>query len=275
MNPPVTAPAGAARTALVYLYGIVPAEAAEPPDDLRGVEDSPVRLVRLGSLAAVVGDVPAEVYTEERLNERLGDVEWVGQRGLAHERVLTWFVDRGPLVPLSLFSLHRDDARVRERLEERSATVEQALQRVTGRREWGIKIWRDEQRLRAHLEERSEPVRALGREMASAPEGKRYLLSRKRETLEREEIRRLSAVTAQQAMQTLREVADDGVALPIPPGAGNGGSRTIVLHAAFLVAQTSLARFEEAVRTLAARDTEDGFDWEFTGPWPAYHFTSL
>jgi hypothetical protein len=272
-----TARAAARRSgsSLVYLYGVVPAAAPEPDAQVRGIEGASVRLVRNGSLAAIVSDAPADVYEEQRLNERLSDVEWVGERGLAHERVLTWFVDRAPVVPLTLFSLHRDDARVAERLAEHAASLERALQRVTGRREWGIKIWRDDARARARLEQRSEPLRALGNEMAAAREGTRYLLARKRDALEREELRRASADAGSQALETLRAVADDGASLPLPPGAAGTGGRTLVLHAAFLVSQDALAPFQETVRSLAARQAADGFEWEFTGPWPAYHFSSL
>src|SRR5690606_33688413 len=97
---------------LVYLYGIVPAEAPDPPDDLVGLEGAPVAVLRTGSVAGVVSEVPEEVYSDDALNSRLDDLAWVGERGLAHERVLDWFAERGPVIPLSLFSLHADRDRV-------------------------------------------------------------------------------------------------------------------------------------------------------------------
>ncbi|HET7584455.1 MAG TPA: GvpL/GvpF family gas vesicle protein [Gemmatimonadaceae bacterium] len=262
------------RGTLVYLYGVAPGDAPDPAADLRGVDGGAVRLVRAGALAGIVGDVPSSEYAEDRLNERLRDLDWVGERGVAHERVLTWYADRGPVVPLSLFSLHTDDARVRERMAERAGPLAATLQRVAGRREWGIKVWRDDARLRAQLETQSDALRALTAEIRAASEGRRYLLARKRDTLEREEMRRISAAAAREALDVIGAAAEQTATIPIPPGASGTAARTLVLHAAFLVPQQDYTRFESAVRTLGAAQAERGFDWEFTGPWPPYHFTT-
>lgn len=257
---------------LAYLYGIVPATAPDPdPAELRGIEDGPVRLVRVDSVAGIVSDVPAAEFGESVLDARLADVEWVGLRGLAHERVLTWFEDRGAVVPLAPFSLHAGDARVAERLAAQHDRLRGELARLAGRREWGVKIWRDERRFAERVDAISEPLRALAEEAAAATPGRRFLLAKKRDALRAEEGRRVSAELVQGALAQLRSHAVEGKALPIPavPGARE---RTLLLHGVFFVAAEQFEAFQRDVQELAARTQGDGFEWEFTGPWPPYHF---
>ncbi len=258
---------------LLYLYGVVPADSPAPTSDLRGLDGGHVSVLPVDDFAAVVSEVPLRGYDEAMLDARMSDVQWVGERGLAHERVLTWFVDRGPVVPFTPFSLHRSEDAVSERIRERAELLRDALARVRGRREWGVKLWRDEERFAQRLDTESPPLRELSAEMEHASEGRRFLLAKKRDALRGDEARRLAHETARSVFQSLAESAVDSKALQLPPPVGRG-VRTLVLHAAFLVGDDAYAAFAQEVQQLAARYTPMGFDWEFTGPWPPYHFTS-
>lgn len=255
---------------LTYLYGVVPADAPHPTG-LCGLEGGAVRLVRVGDVAGVVSDVPADAYAEAVLDARLADVAWVGERGLAHEQVLTWFADRGPVVPLAPFSLHAGDERVAERLAGQHDRLRDELVRLRGRREWGVKIWRDERRFAERVDALSAPLRALAAEAQAAAPGRRFLIAKKRDALRADEGRRVSAELVQGALARLRATAEEGKALPLPAAPG-ARERTLLLHGAFLVADDRFAAFQQDVQALAAGTQGDGFEWEFTGPWPPYHF---
>lgn len=259
---------------LIYLYGIVPEDAPEPPAALLGLEDGSVWLLRAAGLAAVIGGVPEAVYGEEALNPRLQDLAWVGERGLAHERVLTWFADRVPVVPLSPFSLHEDEERVRARLEEESLLLQDTLARLKGRQEWGVKLWRQDGKLAAHLEELSPRLRALAAELESAAPGRRFLLAKKRDSLRGEELRSVGKEAAHEVYGILEECAERSALLPVAGGAGGAGERALVLHAAFLVREEEFPAFQRRLSEAALRYTALGFEIEFTGPWPPYHFVS-
>ena len=256
---------------LTYLYGIVPADAPDPAADLAGVDDGAVRVVRGDRVAAIVSEVSEQAYADESIDARLADLAWVGERGLAHERVLDWYAERGPVIPLSLFSLHRDDARVRERLEGDAARYERTLQRLRGRREWGVKLWRDDSRLSDHLAELSAAVKALTGELESAAPGRRFLLEKKRASLKVEEMKRVSARVSHEVYAQLSAEAERSVTVPIPSTAAQA-AKTMVLYGAFLVPDERFAAFQRKLGELAGTFQPTGFDFEFTGPWPPYHF---
>jgi hypothetical protein len=255
---------------LVYLYAVVPAD-TEPPADLRGLEDGEVRLLPAGDVAAVVSEVPASDYSDETLDSHLSDLSWVGARGVAHERVLDWFLERGPVVPLSLFSLHRGQALVRERFAPESARLAALLESLRGRREWGIKLWRRDEELRRHIDSLSPALRAHAAELASASPGKRFLLEKRMETVRTEELRTVARRVAHQSYAMLQQAAERATTVPIPPAAGDTG-RALVLHAAFLVPDDAFTDFQAEVTRIAHEFGSVGFEVEFTGPWPPYHF---
>lgn len=256
----------------MYLYGVVPAAAPNPPESLLGIDGHPVRLVPAGKLAGVVSTVTAIAYREDALDARLSDVGWVGQRGMEHERVLTWFVDRTTVVPSAPFSLHATDERVRERLAGQAAQLERTLERLAGHQEMGIRIWRDEARFAEHLDRRSAALVELQRAIAAATPGRRYLLQKKLDALRAEERERASGEFVRQAGRELGAAAADARVLAIPPVEGRPRNRTLVLYAAYLVPTTDGGAFNEAVQRLAAEHREAGLEWEYTGPWPPYHF---
>jgi hypothetical protein len=256
---------------LLYLYGIVPADAPEPPAELRGIEDGAVFLLRAGGVAGIVGRVPAESYAEDVLESRLADLGWVGERGIAHEQVLNWFADRGPVVPLTPFSLHRDEERVRQRLEELGEGFHETLLRLRGRREWGVKLWRTPDAAE-HLRDFSAPLRALEQEIATASPGRRYLIEKKRDGIRAEELRSFTVETSRQLFVELARQAEQAKRLPLPATGDAGTARALALHAAFLVPDEAFTAFQERLSALAARYAEAGFECEFTGPWPPYHF---
>lgn len=262
-----------ATGSLIYLYGIAPAEAADPGAELEGLEGAPVRLIRESGLAAVVSEVPAAAYEDEALNARLEDLAWVGERGVAHERVLDAFAAAGPILPLSLFSLHQDEGRLRERLRESAERYAALLDRLAGRREWGVKLWR-RQDAAEHVDRLSPALAALNKEMEDAAPGRRYLLERKRDTLRGEELRVASKRLAHRVYGILSEAAEHSVSTVLPPTQAEG-ARVLLLSGAFLVPDESFTEFHRSVSEVAHEAGEAGFDLEFTGPWPPYHFADL
>lgn len=258
---------------LIYLYGIVPADAPAPPPDLTGLEERPVRLHSVGQIAAVVSGVPQSLYGDDPLNARLDDLAWVGDRGVAHERVLDWFVERCPIIPLSLFSIHRGLERVQERLRSEEPSFGRLLARLAGHKEWGIKLWRREAEVAAGIDRLSPSLGPINREIDESPPGRRFLLERKRETIRAEEVRAASKRVAHEVFDALSGTADGATSVALPGGIP-GAERTLLLHAAFLVADERFDSFREVVNAQAARLAGSGFEIEFTGPWPPYHFTS-
>ena len=234
-----------------------------------GLDDVPVETVPIGAISAVVSRLPADVYSGSAFDEALGDLAWVAERGVGHERVVAWFVDHAEIVPAPLFTLFSSvsalDADVRVRAEEIGAVIA----RFTGLREWDVKIGYDAATLEAHAGEVSEAVHAIDAEMEDAAPGRRFLLERKRADIVKREVGVAARRLAHEAYAELSAAAQDAVLLPLPQGTGD---LPVVLNAALLVGRTDeralIARLEERAATLRPL----GVELRFSGPWAAYRF---
>jgi hypothetical protein len=244
-----------------YIYCVVRSPGAP---DLAGVPEglpgtSAVRTVPLADgLWLVAADAPLPEYSGESIDARLSDLDWVGDRALAHERVVEHFAASWAVLPLKLFTLFSSDERAAQGLRERLEDIGRVLERIAGRVEWGVRILFQETKARKPAPPAASPTTGKGFLLRKKEEqdGARGLAGRARATVDQ-----LYDDLARQAVAARRH----------PPEVGEGGAR-LLLDAAFLVAKADGDGFEAAVERWTARLAEHGCDLNLTGPWPPYNF---
>lgn len=256
---------------VIYVYGIV-----EPAADIvnapPGLDGARVSIEREGDTAALVSALDAAVYGRDAVEAQSADVEWVAPRAVAHDAVLTWASDAGPVVPLPMFTLFTDGAAVRAMLRERADELRATLDRVAPAQELGVRVFRVDAELARHMAELSPAIAELEGEAQSATPGQRYLLERKAERARAAELRRVAADVAHDVYDALAGHAIEGTTEPLPTRDGGQQGGGAVLNAYFLVRRDALDPFRAALTTLVRRYEPLGFRFDFTGPWPPYHF---
>jgi hypothetical protein len=90
----------------------------------------------------------------------------------------------------------------------------------------------------------------------------------------RSELRRIGTEVSQEVYGALEALSVEGTRDALPTANGEGGADTAVLNAFFLVRRDAVDQFRDGVTKLAHRFEPRGFRFEFTGPWPPYHFVS-
>jgi hypothetical protein len=234
---------GSAVEVAWYVFGVVPADA-----HLVGVE-----VVSEHGLSAIVGHVDLAEYGEAPLRRNLENRYWLEQAVASHDGVLSQVLGAAPLVPLRFGAVFRDEAGVREMLLEREGEFRDALERLRGHVELGVKVFL---------------VDAAPGDEAKPASGREYLLQKQRA--------RDAATTVQtEALEQVRELhehlsslADGSRANPPQPQELSGRREPMLLNAAYLVRTDEQPEF-----TAAADDHGDGrLEVVVTGPWPAYNF---
>lgn len=254
---------------VLYCYGFVAEGAPPPPDDLRGVADRPVETMELGFCSAVVSRVPGGEYDAGAVEARLQDMEWVGEQGLGHERVVTWFVDEAWILPARLLTLYSSAEALREKVGQRADEIRGALRRMHGRREWDLKVSYDAGRLSENVGRLSEEIAELDEEIAGTSPGRGYLLGQVRSEKVRSELAEAARAEADDLLEALGQHAEEVVRLELPR---RGEELPVVLSAALLVAPER----EEGLMADAERRSDEleglGIHVAFTGPWAPYRF---
>jgi hypothetical protein len=257
--------------AIYYVYGVTPPvlDLTEAP---QGIDGASLGVEADGELAAIVSRLDPSAYAPGEVESRTSDVEWLGPRAMVHDRVLTWASDQGPVVPFPMFSaMFRDVHGVRSMLRDRDAELRDALAIAAQGREYGLRVYRDDATLLGAVAALSPRLAELERDAAAAAPGQRYLLERKLETERKTESRRVSEETAREVYETLSVNAVAARRIPMPRDATERRA-ALTLNAVFLVAPESYTTFRGSLGRLATRLEPSGFRFEFSGPWPLYHF---
>jgi hypothetical protein len=280
-EPPVPAAAGPETRArstdghVMWLYGVVRAADADVlPPDLAGVEPGArVEILREGDLAALVSPVPRDEYADELLREHLNDIEWVERTARAHEHVLeTALLSGMAVVPFRLCTLYREPERVCDLLRDEGHEVRRSLAAVEGRAEWGMKVFVDRERLAEAL----AAEEALGGEGSHDGEGEgtEYLARKQQSRALRRRVDEFAARCAEEFHRRLETMADGARTTPVQPREAHGREADMLLNGVYLVSRREEDQLEQTLRALRADWDDAGFQFELTGPWPAYNFVS-
>ncbi|MFG3346295.1 GvpL/GvpF family gas vesicle protein [Streptomyces sp. NPDC048018] len=252
---------------LSYAYAVVRPTAALSGEALRevgGVASGTVRLVAAGGLAAAVGSVPEEEFSEAALKLHLEDLDWLEQVARAHHGVVEFLASRTTVLPLRLATVYVDDARVREVLHRGAETFTRMLDRFAGQLEWGVKVYAEAAR------DATAPEAAD----ADAPDpGRAYLRRRRRQHQDRgaawaaaaEAVRRIGAEAGEVAVDLARHRPQQG---QLAAGAGEN-----VANDSYLVPAGRSDEFRERIE--GATRGLPGVRVEITGPWAPYSFAVL
>jgi len=250
-----------------YVYCIVPASFAAS-DAPHGIDRTPVRRVARGMVAALVSSLDASEYSGDAAAERMGDPEWLAPRAVAHDALVTWASDRGPVVPFPMWIMFRDDASVSSMLADREEEFSETLDHVREAREFCVRVSADRSALAAAAELMDSALADIEQQAKVAPPGEAYLLRRKlmeaRKLAARDAAARIADQTHQALSGSSRSAVARATAVSREPG--------VLLDGAYLVADDKYEPFREVLTELIAAFQPAGIRFDFTGPWPPYHF---
>jgi hypothetical protein len=256
---------------LCYVYGVV-GSSMETLTAPKGIDGGAVTLIPNGDAAALITLVSADDYAPDKVETSTGDVAWVSDRAAAHDRVLTWASDAGPVIPLPMWTLFSDARGVGSMLSQRMNELRRTFERIRDGREFIVRVYVQSGVLKGHLAEHSAELTSLEAQAAKATPGQKYLLERKIENLRRDAGRDLTGKVANEIHEALSGAAMETVReQPINSGAPREQGRAI-LNASFLVAPSRVVEFQRQLTTMVNKYEPSGFKFDFTGPWPPYHF---
>jgi Gas vesicle synthesis protein GvpL/GvpF len=250
---------------LWYVVGVI----RPAPGALDGVPallpDRPLETVPGEGLEAVASTVPADLLDDRAVE----DVDRVGQLARAHDRVLRVLSERTAVAPARLGSLYASREAVAAMLASRAAPLRTTLDQLTGRCEWGVKVYGAP----AEAEDPGEAA-AAGGGAAGGPgqPGTAYLRRRRAEREARMASRDAAAELAVELHRAMGARAHAAVTRPPQHPKLSGVRAPMLLNAAYLVDVAHQEAFAAAVRDLAERHRAAGVRVQLTGPWPPYSF---
>ena len=247
----------------VWIYAIADEAAPVFTGGPIGVGGGAARPLSAAGLMAIVGSVAQSEFGEAALRQNLEDLDWLERTARAHHEVIETVAKERLVVPMRLATVYSSDEAAAGMLRKRADDLRQALTRITGRSEWGVKghVAKPDDGAAGRQPETGDP--------ASGP-GAAYLRRRRAQLAARQDARQEAVVGAQGVHAELSRLSASARVYPprSPEIAGSAG--VMVLNAAYLVADEWAEEFGAAVTELAARHR--ALQLTLTGPWPAYSF---
>lgn len=221
----------------------------------------------IDGISAVFTAVSPADFSQEAIDARAGDLEWLGAIGYRHQAVTSALMRATAIVPLRAFTLFSSEEALRSWLREQKEALSAALQRLGGRQEWTLRLEIDPARWSDALVARVPALAALRNEIEAAPPGKAFLLWKKLEDEKKRASRSAELdLVAEVERSVLETVRCETIAETREQR--DGAFPQINL----LIARDEETSLQGLHRDLLARYEPEGVTPALTGPWPPYTF---
>lgn len=253
-----------------YFYGITECGLLTPAF-LASCGDSPLQLVELSGLAAVVRRVLLDDFRPAALRDRLHNDEGLEVLVRCHNDVIEAIHARQPILPSKLGVVygHADD--IVSALRPVHDTLVRTLHRLRSCDEWAVHLYADEAMVRAQVADAEPALKKLRDELAGARPGRAYFLEQQLRDELRAATEQALSTHAEKTFDRLSTFAVDALANP-PKPATHATEQVEILRASFLISRDIAEQFRSEIQLCGAES--DGVRCEYTGPWPPYSFAA-
>lgn len=251
---------------VLYVYSVT-REAVLP--EVEGVDGTRrFGVATSAGVSAVYTAVPAEGFSQEVIDRRAGDLEWLGAIGYRHQAVVSDLMRRTAIVPLRAFTLFSSEETLRAYLQEQRAMLAEVLERLDGKQEWTLRVELEPGKWSESLANRVESLRDLNQQIAAATPGKAFLLRKKLD----DERKRASHAAEQDVVAEIERLVLDKLRCDTVSETRehrDGAFPQINV----LINRDEDAQLQELHDELAARYEPEGVTLAISGPWPPYTFS--
>ncbi len=266
-------PAGTQDTVL-YIYGIrATADDPQGPMPL-GITSERVDTVDYDGLSAVISSVSAATFGGEALKQNLQDATWLQENVRKHASIIEQLRSRQTILPMPFCTVAPNREALEESLSAQYESHFEALRRVEGRQEWGLRVYRNLSALESRVSESDRRIDGAFGSIAKGVVG--YLrdeMKRVDRDDEQDPIKLMTEHCTQRSHESLLSLSVEGKLNP-DRGGQAGPNEDMVLNTTYLVDDGQDDEMRAEVQRLQAEYADMGFRFEITGPWPPYHFVS-
>lgn len=245
-----------------WLYAITPTPGQAGLSGLLGIGGGQIRALESGPLTAVVESVDPDVFSADRLHDRLADPAELEAVARRHHDVVVAVAAMGPALPLRLATVYLTDDRVRSLLSDRRDEFCRTLSWLAHRTECGIKAWAGPDIVTRDL--------VPAQQSAAGQSGAAYLMRRRAELAARAVGQRLAVRCGEQLHAALGQLAIASRMHPLHDVGAAADAGLQVLNSAYLVESVNFPEFADSATAVGAQLGTARV--VVTGPWPAYSF---
>lgn len=230
-----------------------------------GIENSEVYTIPYGDICAVVHNCSTEPYKSE-------DEQVVKTWVQVHQKVVDVAMQKfDTVLPLGFDTIVKGGDKVdpeqvvKEWLSDDFESLREKMDRVRGKREFGVQIFYDPKIMGEAIARQSKDIEKLKQETAAQNPGMAYMFKHKVEKAVKEEMEKRVEQHFKDFYAAIKNHADDIKVERVKKGKG----KTMLMNLSCLVLK---GKAEDLGDELERIDGMEGFSVRFTGPWAPYSF---
>jgi len=265
----------------LYLYCVRKRINTPFPFSTKGIdEEHEVTTFAYQELEAVVSKISVEDFDSEAIQTKAQeDLKWIKEKAVIHEKVIEEAMRKDgkilSLIPMKFGMIFKEERSLKKALDENYEQFKAILKRLEGKQEWSVKVYLKERgKFEQVIKEKKEVIKEKEKEIASLPEGMAFFMEEElKEVISREMSKELSNIV-DVLFEGLKKLAIDATKCKILEKELIGRREPMILNAAYLLHEDKVEHFKKGAEKLNKEIQAKGFYLEYSGPWPAYNFTS-
>jgi len=239
-----------------YVYGIIAGRDSLTFGKMGlGGQGEMVYAVNHGDISAVVSRTNVFIFDPTREN------------ALAHEHVIESVMKSHTIIPMSFGTVFRTDDDIKEVLRSIYPSLNDVLEQMSGKVEFGLKVTWDRDQIVEELKRQDEEIHRFHLEIT-----KKHLQST---YLARMQLgRMIDKALVETSSQYVRDIYEALRSVCVASRDNKPIGEKMIMNAAFLIERQRETEFDAAVNRVAKR-FGNRLNFRYTGPWPPYNFVNI
>lgn len=218
-------------------------------------------------LSMVVSNVPQNEFSENKLNDAIENITWLGRYAVRHEEIVESVMKHySPLLPMKFCTICEKEARIKTIMEKHYPKFIDALNYFKDKEEYGVKMYVERDVFKKNM--KSGFTEAADSDIS----GRDYLLKRKIEKQTQE----ILIIELSSRTKMMHSLISEWTAKSVSNRMINNSStkdEMLVHNATYLIENEYLDKFHHTIRRLNDSYASEGFRIVTSGPWPCYNFS--
>ncbi|WP_100333824.1 GvpL/GvpF family gas vesicle protein [Bacillus alkalisoli] len=264
---------------LIYLYGLIPTQEVitkelPPKIAFDGIGD--IYTIPIEKTTAVVCKLSSKQYTEENMKEKIHhDIDWLQEKAFHHHETVMELSKMYTVIPLKFCTLYKNEESLLQTVKSNEEKMERVFRLLKGNEEWNLKIFCDDHLLRNVVNQNNSAIEEKKEEISHLSKGKQFFEKKKLDRLIDQEMEAEKQRISELIHSQLEEFVIHGSVKWNWNKDVTGRKENMNWNSVYLISADKVEAFLEKIQKYEKEMSKMGWQFETTGPWPAYHFSSF
>lgn len=239
-----------------------------------------VSAVSFKDIEAIISEVDFSQFNEKKIKDKLQeDIKWAERNVRRHHDIVAEAYKTETVIPLKFGTIFKTRKSLEAMLTKYYKKFKRLLAGLSGKQEWGIKIYLEYEKFVEFLKQQNKEVKKLEKKKLTIAEGMRWYVDRKVDELIAKESEEEIEKQLQRLAKRLEDCCEQIVFCDLLPKEATAAGQDNIFNATCLIDDnkdnSKFGNFKKVLLETEKECKQIGAALVATGPWPPYNFVQL